>query len=1284
MSKQYYLQDRELENADQDFFQHKDLAANIRRILQETPPPYNIAVIGKWGLGKSSLINLATEETRNHPEEYGYVRINAWKYEKEVLSKVFLRQVMDNLEDPKERTTQQEKAKKNFKDIFRHQSNKKAVRASLKEFWQCYGFIFLIYIFFSFIFYALYIEGVLALDGSLKNGGLLKFWVLVATGYIRNFATLIVLPMLIAVLNEIRENIKKTQDRQVLQVPEMNVEDYEIELQRKIWKKVEEKEYKKDFKIVIVLEDLDRLSIEKMVEALDAIKMFINFPNCIFIVPFDDSILKEALIAARVVRDEYAHGAFDFALSESEQFLDKLFQYKIYVSPLLDYDIKKYAEKLCHNNLKDFFVEYCDEERFIRVLDRILIYPEVKTPRQVKKLVNTFVSYLMLAVDRERNGKVNKEFATTDKGINIIAKLSVLQADFNEFYDLLYKNEHAIEEILEAQKDPKKIRSLSQEIKDVLGMKTLSDSADQNYDNHKAIDIVMEKFPPSTRPLLNFLNYTCRFQTDDLLSYLYVAMDDIVKITGSEAQQEFLKAAVSINVEEVIDLLQETPKLSMAAVEFINRKEDIYAVIRMISCLSYLMDIEELIAEEDKEAIADAIVERVEEIVNVPDQIVPKQMEYEGLLICNELSKNHDEFAKLLNLLLEFEPGVSGDVVQEIRSYLDHSEELSEETWELLQLYVKKAIDKRIITADQFIDIRQEYDLINQIWLQNLFEELIDTIAGDNLLSGKRNQELCTLFESLAQSSDYRDTFTLLKPLYGKPFMTKAFLRFLQQAPKKNSLSLPETSNLIKEQVLGAEENNEDINMLLVACRYVVNEDWSNELDKYLQGQVGIDEMWEILDVYSNENQFKLIPNTMTAVINDGFSNRNDNNTDCLANIIEVRDETVNKNIFTKLQPLAAYNSKNGFDYIPKLLNAYAKVDPNKIHSLISTNIAGMKSNVVTNEAINCYADYFVIAANMDEKASQDLMGAFLDLIDDKLAKGQVVNSCISVYWKLHIFVSDDRFRKAEPKLYKAASQENCADIYRLFNEKQKLFRGENGLNYTDLSAVCLLAIEHTSLKTQAVETLNDSFRYISDIPKMAVLVRSVEEKGINLNIAYTVLDTFISNKIVAERARVSAVQDICKIIQEIGSGFLNEFLKDREKTIRHAVEIVSNSPDAFSSEEIACLLKWIVDVSKSVESIQPVISEMLMVLLNKASTEQQYTILAEILESIPKEAIRRKKPQYLPIFVGLLTKTGSSKLREQLIILARGWRMSQDVIDQAPSSMSEELEKYLKKKKKK
>lgn len=1284
MSKQYYLQDKELENADYDFFQHTDLASNIARILRETPPPYNIAVIGKWGLGKSSLINLATGEARNHPEEYCYIRINAWKYEKEALSKVFLRQVIENLGDPKERTTQQEKAKNNFRDIIRLRptEDEMSVRAPMKAFWKRYGRIFLIYLLISFGVYALYEKGVLALNEGMENGGFWKYWITVITGYLRNFASLIVLPALIAILDDIKENIKRSQARQVLQVPEMNVEDYEIELQREIQKKIGKKENRDDFKIIIVLDDLDRLSIEKMVEALDAIKMFINFPNCIFIVPYDDSILKDALIAARVRKDGCVHGTLDSPLSESEQFLDKLFQYKIHLSPLLDFDIKKYAEKLCHENLKDFFVEYCNEEKFVRVLNRILIYPEVKTPRQVKKLVNAFVSYLMLAIDRERNGKVSKGFATSDDGTNIIAKLSVLQADFSDFFDLLFKNEHAMEEILDAQNDSKKRMVLSEEIQDVLGMNNFQESEERNDSKHLVEDNSIRKFPSSARPLLNFLNYTRRFQTEDLLSYLYVAMDDIVRATGSKAQQEFLKAATSVNIDVAILQLQETPKLAVAAVEFINRKDDIYAVINMVACLSHLMDIEELIIEEDKKAIADAIAERAEEIVSVPDEIIPEQMEYEGLLICNKLTEKRNEFAKLLNLLLMLELGERNTIIHEISSYLDHISELSEETENLLHLYIQRLINARKIAMDELIDIRLKYELKNVLWMHDSFELLIDTIAEDNQLSNKRNQELCAIFEMFAKT-EYNKTFLKLRPLYGKAFMTKTFLVLLKQQPDKNPLQLSTTSSLVKAQVQGMDNNAADINMLLTTCTYVVGEDWSEELDMYLQRQVGNEEMWNILEKYSEHNKFDMIPSTMEEVIADAFENRNDINTDCLVNIIGIGEESVNEDILEHLQAVAAYDSKNGYEYIPKLLDAYGKVNPDSIHTLISKNITNMKAYTATSDAINCYADYLVLAAGGDVGTEPDLINAFLDLVDAKLVKGQVLDACISSYWKLCDFVSDDRFQKAEPELYKAVSQENCEELYRLFSAKQRLYKKQSGLGLqsSHLQEVCFHAIKHTALKTQAVETLDSFFIWTNDIPKLAVLVYEAGKENINRNLAYAALNKFISKKIDAENARADAVREICQILQELGTSFLNELLDDRVEIIRCAVQIVRSGPDSFSSDEVTVLTKWIVDVSASEMSIRPLVSEMLMILLNKALTEQQYVILVEILESIPKETVSRKKQQYLPIFIGVLTKTGSSELREQLILLAQKWKINRDVVAQAPASISEELEQYLERK---
>ena len=65
MGKKYFLLDAELENAGGDFFNSNDFKKNIFKILDNNKTPYNIAVIGKWGLGKSSLINMVKSELEN-------------------------------------------------------------------------------------------------------------------------------------------------------------------------------------------------------------------------------------------------------------------------------------------------------------------------------------------------------------------------------------------------------------------------------------------------------------------------------------------------------------------------------------------------------------------------------------------------------------------------------------------------------------------------------------------------------------------------------------------------------------------------------------------------------------------------------------------------------------------------------------------------------------------------------------------------------------------------------------------------------------------------------------------------------------------------------------------------------------------------------------------------------------------------------------------------------------------------------------------------------------------
>lgn len=61
-NKRYFVKDEALRNTDNDMFSYGDMKEVFKKIIDNTEPPYNVAVIGKWGLGKSSLIRLVTEE----------------------------------------------------------------------------------------------------------------------------------------------------------------------------------------------------------------------------------------------------------------------------------------------------------------------------------------------------------------------------------------------------------------------------------------------------------------------------------------------------------------------------------------------------------------------------------------------------------------------------------------------------------------------------------------------------------------------------------------------------------------------------------------------------------------------------------------------------------------------------------------------------------------------------------------------------------------------------------------------------------------------------------------------------------------------------------------------------------------------------------------------------------------------------------------------------------------------------------------------------------------------
>lgn len=90
MGEKMFLKDSALEKGDDIAFSSDDYVKRLKNIIIEHDAPFNIALVGKWGVGKSSITNLLKQEFKGK-DGYLVHEINAWKYESDSLRKAFLK-----------------------------------------------------------------------------------------------------------------------------------------------------------------------------------------------------------------------------------------------------------------------------------------------------------------------------------------------------------------------------------------------------------------------------------------------------------------------------------------------------------------------------------------------------------------------------------------------------------------------------------------------------------------------------------------------------------------------------------------------------------------------------------------------------------------------------------------------------------------------------------------------------------------------------------------------------------------------------------------------------------------------------------------------------------------------------------------------------------------------------------------------------------------------------------------------------------------------------------------
>ncbi|MFF5381112.1 KAP family P-loop NTPase fold protein [Pedobacter suwonensis] len=408
---------------------HADLLINI--INDESILPITIGVFGDWGSGKSSILQIVKEEFDKADDKDSLsIYFNGWTFEGYDDAKAaLLNSILKELEENK-------KISEEIKD---------SIKEKAKKLWK-------------------------SIDWIRGAGMVMKNVALPAvSAYFTGGLSLI--PFAFQKLAEWGDN------------PENIIERLQSEEGREIYSafvkqgKEEDKksinavaEFRKDFselleatgfkRLVVIIDDLDRCSPERIIENLEAIKLFLNVPKTAFIIGADPRIVKYAIEHKyknnKEIEEENNRIVIDY--------LEKLIQLPYSLPRLSESEVETYISMLIckkeigdikFKNVLDEFTKYrqtnkysafglsnfekiLEAEEFEKVKNNVITIPALVplitnslygNPRQIKRFLNTYTI-------RKRLAEVASLESFNDA---ILAKMMILEYSEPKLFKKLFE-----------------------------------------------------------------------------------------------------------------------------------------------------------------------------------------------------------------------------------------------------------------------------------------------------------------------------------------------------------------------------------------------------------------------------------------------------------------------------------------------------------------------------------------------------------------------------------------------------------------------------------------------------------------------------------------------------------------------------------------------------------------------------------------------------------------------------------------------------------------------------
>lgn len=431
MEKKLFLSDEPIEELAEDAFGHKAFVETLYKCVKGYDCRINIGLFGRWGVGKTSIVQLLTKRLRQDAQNIQTFFFDAWKYSHTSLPQEFILKLNKEYEIVKQDRLEAELYGIQEEEV---PPIERGWKSTLQRIWHRFKISIVCTLLLLGLFMLLYHLGWVTID--------------VYTSLI----FIVPLPIIVKLIIEMDSAI--TPMRKVKMLPAKldpgRLENKFKEIVDGIVKN------KKAEKLVIIIDNLDRCSGEGAIEMLEAIKTLMEHDKCVYILPCDYDALMGHLTSIRGYKE-----------SDAREFLRKFFQTSLTIPSFLAQDLEEFANNL----LSSVAIPYGRE-----VL-QVVVSAFMENPRSIKQFLNNLTIQYLAAREREEAGIIRPGEITNR--LDFLAKILILRQEYPSFYKQLEHKEDLLEEVetyLRKGGDPPIYRKYDQEERKLLEIDLLDNN----------------------------------------------------------------------------------------------------------------------------------------------------------------------------------------------------------------------------------------------------------------------------------------------------------------------------------------------------------------------------------------------------------------------------------------------------------------------------------------------------------------------------------------------------------------------------------------------------------------------------------------------------------------------------------------------------------------------------------------------------------------------------------------------------------------------------------------